>query len=120
MVRAIDGKNHTITPHDEDDRFNPKATDAEWMTVLGKDGPPPWIVVSGDGRILRNKAERKVLGETSLPFFCLDKGWPNTPIYEYAWKFMKVWPKIVERPGRGKGRIFRVLAGSSLAVEELA
>jgi hypothetical protein len=118
-VRAIDGEAHTICHHDEDERFHPRTTDTEWMTTLGQDGEPPWIVVSGDGRILKNKVERRVLEEMKLLFFCLDKPWPNTELYEYAWKFMKVWPRIVRRATEGPGRIFRVKAGAALDIEQL-
>jgi hypothetical protein len=119
MVRAIDGDSYTICHHDEDKRFHPKTTDTEWMTTLGKDGEPLWVVVSGDGRILKNKAERQILDEAKLPFFCLDKPWPNLEIYEYAWKFMKVWPKIVQHALEGKGRLFQVHAGAALNVQQL-
>jgi len=121
MVRAIEGTATTIRHHDEESRFNPKTADTEWMKKLGEDGEPPWIVISGDGRILKNRAERAVLDEVGLPFFCLDKPWPNTPIYEYAWKFMKVWPKIVDTACQRKaGAIFKISAGSSLSIDQLA
>ena len=119
MAQAVEGGRQSITHHDEDRRFQPTTSDIEWMQELFKDGDPPWIVISGDGRILRNKAERKVLDEVGLPFFCLDKVWPNLEIYEYSWKFMKVWPKIIEIAGSGSRRLFRVRAGASLAVEEI-
>ncbi len=116
MVRAIEEGQHEIRHHDEDERFGPKTTDTEWMTALATDTAPLWIVISGDGRILRNKAERKVLEEVGLTFFCLDKPWPNTELYEYAWKFMKVWPKILAHAKKGEGIIFRISAGSALNV----
>jgi hypothetical protein len=106
MVRAIDGGKYAIVHHDEDKRFHEKTTDTEWMRILRVDGEPFWNVVSGDGRILKNKAERPVLDETGLPFFCLDKQWPSTGIYEYAWRFMKVWPRITAAALHGKGRIY--------------
>ncbi len=61
-----------------------------------------------------------MLDDVGLPFFCLDKPWPNTEIYEYAWKFMKAWPKITHAASVGKGRLFSVKAGSALSVEVLA
>jgi PIN like domain len=117
MAHAVEGARQTIIHHDEDNRFPPETTDIEWMRELHKDGNPPWIVISGDGRILRNKAERKVLEEVGLPFFCFDKTWPNLEIYEYSWKFMKVWPKIVDIAASATGRLYRVRAGASLAIE---
>lgn len=120
MVRAIDGDNFQIVHHDEDKRFNEKTTDTAWMTALATDGDPKWIVISGDGRILKNKAERAVLDGTALRFVVLDKQWPALGIYEYSWKFMKVWPKIIETLRKSKGRIIRVSAGSNMAIDELA
>src|SRR5947208_1955029 len=119
MVRAIDGANLEIVHHDEDPRFNPKTTDIEWLQAIRGDGDPPWIIVSGDGAILKNKVERQVLDEVGLPYFCLDGAWPKKEIYEYAWKFMKVWPKIVATAKNSKGRIFKISAGSSLKIEKL-
>lgn len=117
MVRAIDGEELTIVHHDEDRRFSETTADIEWMTALASDGNPKWIVLSGDGRILKNKSERRVLDEAKLPFFVLDKTWPSLGIYEYAWKFMKVWPRIVEMAKKGTGRIYRVNGGSGLAID---
>jgi hypothetical protein len=117
MVRAIDGKLHTIVHHDEDRRFKKDTPDIEWMATLAADGEPNWVVISGDGRILKNRVERAVLREARLPFFCLAKQWPNTPIYEYAWKFMKVRPVIVENAEQGRALVFTVASGGSLKVE---
>lgn len=88
------------------------------MHVLGEDDEP-WVLVSGDGRILRNKAERSVLQSTGLPFFCLAPGWLKMKLPEYAWKFVKVWPSIVEHAQHHRGRIFVVNAGHSSKVEPL-
>lgn len=120
MVRAVDGDNFVIVHHDEDQRFTKTTPDTEWMKALGQDGPPPWVVISGDGRILKNKTERQVLAAANLQFFCLDKPWPNTSIYEYAWKFMKVWPRIVEMAQQGKGSVFKVSAGAALKIDRLS
>jgi hypothetical protein len=112
MVRAIDEKKFLIVHHDEDTRFGPKTADIEWMETLGRDGDPPWIVISGDGRILKNKVERQILTEANLIFFCLDDPWVMWPLYESAWRFMKVWPKIVEEATKPKAKRFRVRGGS--------
>src|SRR5687767_12909761 len=82
MVRAFEEQKGAIAVqhHDDDARFTTKTTDVEWMTALAQDGEPRWNIVSGDGRILKNKVERAVLDNVGLTFFCLDKRWPNTPI----------------------------------------
>ena len=55
MISALE-RDHTIEHHDEDPRFETTTPDTEWISVLGKDRPA-WVVISGDGRVLRNKAE---------------------------------------------------------------
>jgi len=40
-------------------------------------------------------------------------------IYEYAWKFMKVWPEIVENAGGSNPRIFEVSGGKALKVDRM-
>jgi hypothetical protein len=54
LARAIDilDRENEIRHHDQDPRFNERMTDIEWVSVLGKD-EPAWIVLSGDGAILR-------------------------------------------------------------------
>jgi hypothetical protein len=63
-------RNHVIRHHDADPRFTCTTPDTEWISVLGKD-QLTWIVLSGDGRILRNKAEFSALREAKLTFFCM-------------------------------------------------
>jgi hypothetical protein len=119
MVRGLDGHEHEFRHQDEDERFPPEMEDIDWLRGLRADGQPLWVVLSGDGRILKKKREREVLDETRLPFFCFDKPWPNTPIYEYAWKFIKVWPRILEAAKQGEGTIFRVSGGAALNIDQL-
>jgi hypothetical protein len=71
MVDAFE-REHTARAHDDDPRFTPTTPDVEWIQALGADDPP-WIVISGDGRILRNKAELRALKEARLTFFCMTK-----------------------------------------------
>ena len=121
IARMVSGfeSNHTVRHHDDDTRFGPTTQDTEWIEALANDGLS-WIIVSGDGRILKNKVERAALEQTQLPFFCMAKAWMNMKIHEYAWKFMKVWPEIVEHAEHSKARVFEVGGGKSLLVTPLA
>ena len=56
MINAYE-IDHTVRHHDEDSRFHKRTPDDEWITILGQDDPP-WIALSGDGRILTNKVMR--------------------------------------------------------------
>ena|SRR5947207_12367405 len=118
MVDAYEVE-HTIRHHDDDARFNPKTKDIEWMRALASDGHLAWIIISGDGRILKNSAEAAVLKEVNLTFFSLSKQWPNTPIPDYAWKFMKTWPRIVEIARHSSHKVFEVAAGKALKVDPI-
>lgn len=119
-VAALAEPDIVVVHLDDDERFTNKTADVDWLKRLETDGDPAWIVVSGDGRILKNKAERKLLDETGLRFFCCSDSWPNMPLEVYAWRFVKVWFEIVECAKRPKGRLFQVGAGASLKIDILA
>jgi hypothetical protein len=50
-------------------KFGPGVTDAEWISALNLEGR--WIVVSGDRRITKNKAEYRVFSSSKLIGFFL-------------------------------------------------
>lgn len=106
---SIYAREHTVVHHDEDGRFTPTTRDVEWITALSAD-VPPWVVLSGDGRILKNRAERAALEEAKLTFFCMAKVWTHMSIHEYAWRFIKIWPEIVEASKVSSPRVFEVAA----------
>jgi len=107
---------HTTWHHDQDARFNHTTTDVEWLETLARDSES-WAIISGDGRILKNKVERKALDETGFKFFCLSRQWMNMKTHEQAWKFIKVWPDVVEAATTLRDRIFEISGGRSLKVE---
>ena len=116
-VAALDRDNN-ILHHDWDQRFNKRTTDIEWLTALAKD-EPRWIVLSGDSSILRNKTEQLALRESKLTFFCLSKVWTHMQIWEFSWRFIKIWPDIVETASRASSRpqIHEVAGGKSNKIE---
>jgi hypothetical protein len=61
MVDALE-REHTGRSYDDDDRFTDTTPDVDWIKALAADDPP-WVIVSGDGRILKNKAELSALKE---------------------------------------------------------
>ena len=116
MVDILDRENTSRSYYD-DDRFTPTTPDIEWIQSIAADDPP-WIVVSGDGRILKNKTELSALKEARLTFFCLSNQWMYMNFYkEQAWKFIKVWPSIVENAKGTSQRIFEISGGAGLKVE---
>lgn len=70
-------------------------SDVEWMREVASWDIDP-VIVSGDARILRNKAERRALKECGCMFVYLAPGWTKLPWREYAWKIVKVWPGIAK------------------------
>jgi hypothetical protein len=67
----------------------------------------------------RNKAERAALREAKLTFFCLSKVWTHMQIWEYPWRFIKIWPDIIETASRTSSRpqVFEVSGGKSNKIE---
>lgn len=76
------------------DYFSKGTPDTEWMPkVASWKGNP--VIVAGDGRIFKNKVEKRILAECNITFVYLASGWTNTIWDIYAWKIIKVWPDIV-------------------------
>lgn len=118
MVDAYESV-HTVRHHDEDARFCPTTPDEEWITTLAKDDPP-WVALSGDGRILTNKVMRVRLQQVGLRFFYMASPWMSMRIHEYAWKFMRIWPQIVDTAIHGRGQLFEVAGGRALKVRPMS
>jgi hypothetical protein len=91
IIRTYEDQNQVILFAEKFARGTP---DVKWIHNVGMWEPKP-VIVGGDGRILRNKAELRVLRETGCNYVYLSPGWTNTPIHEYAWKMLKYWPEIV-------------------------
>lgn len=79
------------------DYFSPGTPDTEWMPkVASWDENDSTIVISGDGRILRNEVEKQVLKECKLMYVYLSPGWTHVKWSDYAWKIIKAWPGIIK------------------------
>lgn len=119
MVAILETGRQHLTHHDEDPRFTQKTTDVEWIEVLSRDAERP-IVVSGDCKILKRPDEVAALQQSSLTYFCLADHWSDFPIYDMAWKFLKVWPEILKAVAVSEPTVFQVCGGKSLKVERYA
>lgn len=69
------------------------ASDVEWISFLRRAGER-WIFVSGDTRILKNKAERAALREAGLFGFILAPTFQKTPLHQVAATLVWRWPDI--------------------------
>ena len=78
-----------------EDHFEKGTPDVVWLTEVATWDSKP-VIVGGDGRILKNPAERAALRSADLMFVYLASGWTKLPWEEQAWKIVKVWPAIVQ------------------------
>jgi hypothetical protein len=78
------------------DKFPANIKDVEWISELAKERDK-WVVVSGDSRISRNKAERDAWLEAELTAFFWAPGWENLPHWRKAATMVKWWPAITDQ-----------------------
>ena len=100
--------------------YFPKATsDTDWMKGVSKwreEEGDDVVAVCGDGRILKNKVEKKVLKECDLMFVHLLPGWSHLQWDELVWKFVRAWPSIVKEVSRANySMLFRLSASGKVS-----
>lgn len=69
------------------------STDLEWISVL-RNSNEVWIFISGDGRILKNAAEKIALRSAGLHGFILGKAYQKTPLNQIVATLIWKWPEI--------------------------
>ncbi|WP_132518122.1 hypothetical protein [Rhizobium sp. BK376] len=69
--------------------------DVEWIDFLRKSNDR-WIFVSGDGRILKNAAERAALRSAGLHGFILAPAYQKAPLHQVASVLIWRWPEILQ------------------------
>ncbi|MFQ6549927.1 hypothetical protein AADZ90_018430 [Aestuariibius sp. 2305UL40-4] len=77
------------------DRFGPKVEDTEWIRTLSSEGR--WIVISGDRRISRNKAEQQVFRSSNLIGFFLARSLQKSSMTKQMERLMAFWPNIEQQ-----------------------
>lgn len=89
------------------DKFGPRVTDIEWMRALNSEGG--WIVLSGDRRISRNKAEQAVFRSSRLIAFIFSPGLQKAPLTKKMERLMVMWGRIEQQAGLvGGGAMFEI------------
>lgn len=91
------------------DCFDADTRDTVWLAALGKEGD--WIIISGDTRISRSKAERLAWHESGLTAFFISDDWARTKFWTQAAELVRWWPSIVleaARAPRGSGYLVPV------------
>jgi hypothetical protein len=69
------------------------APDTEWMRHLSQTGDD-WLVITGDGRIQRNRAERIAFRQAGLKGLVLAPAYQKTPLHQQASLLLWRWPDI--------------------------
>ena len=69
------------------------ASDVEWIDMLLRSGDE-WIVITGDGRLQRNKAERAAFRQAALKGFVLAPAYQKTPLHQTAAILVWRWPEM--------------------------
>jgi hypothetical protein len=72
--------------------FDKETDDETWIKRLGEDKPADWIVVTGDKRITKNKAERAAWVRAGLKGFVLAPAFQKTPMHHQAALLLWRWP----------------------------
>ncbi|MGH9158578.1 MAG: hypothetical protein ACRD2X_01125, partial [Vicinamibacteraceae bacterium] len=75
------------------ERFEPDTKDVAWITILA--GEQGWVILSGDTRISRSKAEKAAWRESGLTAFFMADGWSQKKFWTQAAELVHWWPAIV-------------------------
>lgn len=67
--------------------------DPDWLRALGAEGD--WVIVSGDPRITRGRAEQEAWRESRLTAFFFAHGWSSRQYWKQAADVVAWWPAIV-------------------------
>lgn len=74
------------------DKFPPTIKDVELIAELAKQGG--WILISGDRRITRNKAEKRAFQNSRIVGMFLSAGLYKAPVLKQAERLIALWPAI--------------------------
>ncbi|PVE53985.1 MULTISPECIES: DUF5615 family PIN-like protein [Rhizobium/Agrobacterium group] len=74
------------------ERYGPGVTDLQWINELSAEGK--WIIISGDRRITRNKAEYNAFRASNLVGFFLSKGLYKSPLIKQMERLLALWHTI--------------------------
>jgi hypothetical protein len=74
--------------------FEHDTPDVRWITQLGAEPAADWIVITGDQRIRKNKAERAAWIRAGLKGFVLAPSYQKTPVHQCAAVLLWRWPEM--------------------------
>jgi len=76
------------------DFFDPRITDANWITELGNDSG--WTAVSGDTRIRNRPHELAAFSAAGLVLVTLAPSWSKLRFWDKAALLIRCWPDIYQ------------------------
>jgi hypothetical protein len=77
------------------EKFGPGVTDVQWIETLSKEGR--WIIISGDRRITRNKAEYYAFRGSRLVGSFLSKGLCKAKVIKQMECLLAHWERIEQQ-----------------------
>lgn len=90
-LRELFKREHEITFLSE--RFARDISDVEWIATLSREGQ--WVVISGDRRIAKNRAEYHAFRSSNLIGLFLSEGLYKAPVTKQMERLLALWPNIV-------------------------
>ncbi len=99
------------------ERYGPAVKDLQWIAELSAEGR--WIIVSGDRRITRNKAEYNAFRSSNLVGFFLSKGLYKSPLIKQMERLLFLWLTIEAQSGLVQGGAMFELPMSSTRLKQL-
>ncbi|MCD2174758.1 DUF5615 family PIN-like protein [Rhizobium sp. C4] len=99
------------------DRYGPGVKDTHWITDLSADGR--WVVISGDRRITRNKAEYSAFRNSNLVGFFLAKGLYKSSLLKQMERILALWQTIEAQSNIVQGGAMFELPMSSTRLKQL-
>jgi hypothetical protein len=74
------------------DKFQQDTSDLEWISSLSDEGQ--WVVISGDRRITRNRAEYNAFRNSRLIGFFLSPGLYKSKVIKQTERILALWDNI--------------------------
>jgi hypothetical protein len=114
-LQALMGDEHEIVALR--DRFPMNTKDIDLIAELSRQGG--WIMISGDRRITRNKAERQAFQNSRIIGMFLSPGLYKAPILKQAERLIALWPSIEKVAAGVTGGSMFELPMTSLKISSL-
>ncbi len=99
------------------ERYGPGVKDLQWIAELSAEGR--WVIISGDRRITRNKAEYNAFRSSNLVGFFLSKGLYKSPLIKQMERLLALWLTIETQSALVQGGAMFELPISSTRLKQM-